>query len=90
HAEPTRDPRPLIIENKAKIEEIASTIVELCGEPRSTEELITRVAAKYGLALNHQQFALIGSTLRSYLSWLAGKASISSGFDDGRLVFQRR
>jgi glyoxylase-like metal-dependent hydrolase (beta-lactamase superfamily II) len=89
HAEPTRDPTALIAANKAKIHEIAETIVELCAEPRSPEEVILKVASKYGIVLNHQQYVLVGSTLRSYLSWLVGKALLGSGLDGGRLVFTR-
>jgi hypothetical protein len=89
HAEPTRDILPLVAINRAKIEEISAIILDLCIAPLAPDALLARIASRYSLAMNHLQYALIGSTLRSYASWLVSKAKLESRFEDGRLVFQR-
>jgi len=89
HAAPTSDIRPLVELNKAKIEEIAAFILESCSNPATPEELLVMLSARFGIELNHIQYALMGSTLRSYLGWLAGKKELASRPEGGRLLFER-
>jgi glyoxylase-like metal-dependent hydrolase (beta-lactamase superfamily II) len=95
HAEPTREAGPLVAANKAKILEVGERILELCGPPLSEgpatpDALIVALAASYGLELNHTQYALLGSTLRSYVAWLADQGLVSTRIEANRLVVERR
>jgi glyoxylase-like metal-dependent hydrolase (beta-lactamase superfamily II) len=95
HSEPTREAVPLVAANKAKILEVGERILELCGPPLSMgpatpDELIVALAASYGLVLNHTQYALLGSTLRSYLAWLSDKGLILTRIEANRLVVERK
>jgi glyoxylase-like metal-dependent hydrolase (beta-lactamase superfamily II) len=94
HAEPTRDAGPLVEANKAKILEVGERLLDFCSAPDSgpatPEALIVRLAVSYGLELNHTQYALLGSTLRSYLAWLADRGLVSSHLEANRLVFERK
>ena len=36
-----------------------------------------------------EQYVLVGSTVRSYLSWLKDTGRITVQFDDNRLLWQR-
>jgi glyoxylase-like metal-dependent hydrolase (beta-lactamase superfamily II) len=87
HAEPTRDAAPLATANIAKIVEIGQIVLELCGDEATAEELVARLAGRLGLELNHTQYALLGSTLRSYLAWHCGRGLVASRIESNRLVF---
>jgi glyoxylase-like metal-dependent hydrolase (beta-lactamase superfamily II) len=91
HAEPTREAGPLIEANKAMILEIGDRILELCGRGSATiEVLIEKLASSLGLELNHTQYALLGMTLRSYLSWQADRGFVTSYIEKNRLLFERK
>jgi glyoxylase-like metal-dependent hydrolase (beta-lactamase superfamily II) len=90
HAEPTRDPAALVAANIAKVEGIGAAILELCGTESAAEELVALLAGRLGLELNHTQHALLGSTLRSYLAWLAGRGLVASRIESNRLLFSRK
>jgi glyoxylase-like metal-dependent hydrolase (beta-lactamase superfamily II) len=90
HAEPTREIEPLAAANKAKILEVGERILELCSEPSTPESLAARLAESYALELNHTQYALLGSTLRSYLSWLADRGLVASRLEANRLLIERK
>ncbi len=89
HAPPTRDIRPLVEANRGKILEIASFLLDTLAESRRHEELLALLAGRYGIELNHTQYALVGSTLKSYLSWLSDKGEIETRLEQGFLVARR-
>ncbi len=43
---------------------------------------------RYGLTMNFEQYALVGSTVRSYLTWLKEAGRLQAEFVDNRLLFQ--
>ncbi len=90
HSEPVRDAAPLVAANKAKILEVGERVLALCERPSTPEELVAALAASYGIELNHTQYALLGSTLRSYLAWLADRDLIASSLDKNRLIIERK
>ena len=89
HAEVTEDIAPLAQYNIDAVHAVAETVLHLCAEPLDFETLLQRVFAAYGMTMNLQQYALIGSTLRSYLSWLQDQGRIGYTFDDNRMLWQR-
>jgi glyoxylase-like metal-dependent hydrolase (beta-lactamase superfamily II) len=90
HAAPTRDVVSFVAANKAKVLEVGKRILDLCAEPSTQESLIARLADSYSLVLNHTQYALLGSTLRSYLSWSAGESLLASYMEGNRLFFVKK
>jgi glyoxylase-like metal-dependent hydrolase (beta-lactamase superfamily II) len=94
HAEPTREAGPIVAANKAKILEVGERILDLCGAPGSgattPDALLVGLAASFGLELNHTQYALLGSTLRSYVAWLADKGLVATHIEANRLVVERK
>ena len=56
-------------------------IVEFCTEPLCFEKLLQR------LDMNFQQYALVGSTVRSYLAWLKDTGRINARFEDNMLLW---
>jgi len=88
HAEPVRDIRPLVGLNRAKIFEIAEVIVGLVSGDVSLEDIVADVCAHYDIILNADQHVLVGSTIRSYLSWLCDQGRLEYGFERNRMTFE--
>lgn len=89
HAAPTADIAPLAQYNIDKAQQIAATILDLCGEPLNFEELLRKLFAHYGLTMTFEQYVLVGSTVKSYLSWLKDTGKLTAQFADNRLLWQR-
>lgn len=89
HAEATENIQALAQYNIDKVNEIAGHILELCREELMFEQLLQRLFKDYELTLNFEQYALVGSTVRSYLSWLKETGRIEAVFDDSRLLWRR-
>lgn len=88
HAEVTGNIVPLAQYNIDKVLEIADHIVERCAEPVIFEELLKRLFDDYGLTLTFEQYALVGSTVKSYLAWLKDTGRLTVLFEDNRLLWR--
>ncbi len=73
--------------NLDKVQEICEQILAFCREPVNGEELLKRIFDHYGLSLNFEQYVLVGSTLRSYLSWLKEEGRLQLQFQDNMLLW---
>ena len=89
HAEAASDIGELVRYNKDKVLEIADRIVSICSEPVHFEKILQEVFQGYGLAMNFEQYVLVGSTVRSYLSWLKDNGKLTAGFYEGMLLWKR-
>ncbi|MCI8553848.1 MAG: MBL fold metallo-hydrolase [Clostridiales bacterium] len=89
HAAATEDIATLAQDNLDNVWEIADKIVEFCTEPLSFELLLQKLFAAYELTMNFEQYALVGSTVRSYLSWLKDSGKIKAEFDRHLLLWER-
>lgn len=67
----------------------ASQILALCAEPIGFDELLKRVFDVYGMTMSVEQYALIGNTLRSYLSWLKAEGKAEYRIEENRMRWQR-
>ena len=90
HAEATEDIAPLAADNIAKVREIAEQIVALCAEPRTFEQILQQLFKHYGLTMTYEQYVLVGSTVRSYLSWLKDGGALEGRFEDNLLLWARK
>lgn len=79
HCEVTNEISELIEINRNKVYEIIEKICGFCECERSFEEILKFVFDEYELVMNANQYVLMGSTVRSYLSYL---------YDEGRLKFE--
>ena len=89
HAAATEEIAPLAQENICKVWEIADHILELCGTPAGFETILQKLFQRYQLTMNFEQYVLVGSTVRSYLSWLKDTGKLNAGFADNRLLWER-
>ena len=89
HAPQTEDIVPLAQLNIDKTKEIVEKIAELLSSAKTFEELLTDVFEAYGLTMNLTQNVLIGSTLKSYLSYLKDAGRIVFTFENNRMLWQK-
>ena len=89
HAEASADIKELVRYNRDKVHEVAEKILSICQEPVCFEQILQEVFKSYGLAINFEQYVLVGSTVRSYLSWLKDTEKLSAEFQDSMLLWQR-
>lgn len=79
HAPVCEDITALAELNERSILGVIEKILSVCVSPASFEDILKKIFDAYSLTLSAQQYALVGSTIRSYLTYLAS---------DGRLVFE--
>lgn len=89
HAEATADIAPLVRLNRQKTLEIADALVGLLTEPLCFDALLRAVFRHFGLTMTVQQHALIGSTIRSYLSYLVDAGRARLRIEDDMLLLER-
>ena len=88
HCEATTDISSLIETNKTKIEEICNKICEACKTEKTFEEILKFIFDEYNLVMNPNQYVLIGSTVRSYLSYLLDENRLAYEFKENRMVWK--
>ncbi|MDR3215608.1 MAG: MBL fold metallo-hydrolase [Bacilli bacterium] len=82
------DIRAVIKLNKAKIEEICSLIMKIVIDKVGFEEILQKIFNYYHLQLDLNQYLLIGSTIRNYLSYLHDENKIDFILENNRLLYQ--
>ncbi len=88
HAEVTHDIAPLAQYNIDKVNEICNVIVAICKEPICFDQLLQKLFNHYSLKMTHQQYVLVGSTVRSYLSWLKKQGKIDAVFENNIMLWK--
>ncbi|MDO4321219.1 MAG: MBL fold metallo-hydrolase [Lachnospiraceae bacterium] len=88
HAAASEDIASLAQINIDKVVKIAEKIASLCASPRGFEEILQRLFQDYGLVMNFEQYALVGSTVRSYLSWMKDTGRLEAVFEECRLLWK--
>lgn len=89
HAAATENIAELAQYNMNKVYEVAGHILDLCAAPVNFEVILQKVFADYKLAMSFEQYVLIGSTVRSYLSWLKDNGKLRAAFDNNMLLWER-
>ena len=89
HAEAGEDMSGLAQYNIDRVRETGEKILDICREPLCFERILQQVFTDYELKMNFEQYVLIGSTVRSYLSWLKDAGRVSAVFEDNMLLWER-
>ncbi len=89
HCEATKNIDSLIEINRNKVNEIVETIYGFCKNEITFEEILKCIFDKYSLIMNTNQYVLIGSTIKSYLSYLYDENKISYEFKDNKMVWKQ-
>lgn len=90
HTKATTDISNLIKLNRSKIEEITNKIYSLLEKEKSFEEILKTIFDEYNLTMNTNQYVLVGSTIRSYLSYLYDMDKIEYKFIDNKMLWIKK
>lgn len=89
HCEKTSDISSLIELNRNKVKEIMSKIYNACEKEMTFEEILKYIFDEYNLAMNANQYILVGSTIRSYLSYLFDENKLCYEFKDNKMLWKQ-
>ena len=89
HSPLTSNLNDLIEINKNKILEIASNILKICETPKTLETILQEIFTLYNLNMNINQYVLIGSTIKAYLTYLYENEKITYFFKDNKMFFAK-
>lgn len=90
HAEAMEDIKPLVAANRNKMLEILDKIMEICAEPMHFELILKHVFEVFDLTMDYNQYVLIGSTVRSYLSYLVDQDKMEVYVEDNMLLWKTK
>ena len=88
HAEVTTNIKELAELNRRKVLDISQVILKTLKSPMTFELLLKKLFDKYDLLMNFEQYVLVGSTVRSYLSWLKDNGKVEASFEKNRMVWR--
>lgn len=90
HCEATYDVNDLVELNQNKIQEIIDKVLKVCENESTFEEILKYIFDEYNLTINANQYVLVGSTIRSYLSYLCDENKLSYEFKDNKMLWKYR
>ncbi len=88
HCEATQDISSLIQLNRNKIEEITNKIYNICETEKTFEEILKYIFDEYNLVMNENQYVLVGSTIKSYLSYLNDENKLNYKFKNNKMLWK--
>lgn len=88
HVETVSDIKPLIKLNRDKLYEICDKILDMLKEPLIFEVLLQKLFYHYELRMSIRQHSLVGSTVRSYLSYLKNEGMVDVIIDDNLILWK--
>lgn len=89
HAAPVKDLAPLIAANRAAVQRVLDTLYALCDEPQGFDALLAALCSALGLTLDVTQHALVGSTVRSCLTYLTDTGRLRLTCDENQLTWRK-
>lgn len=89
HAAQTEDIAELAQVNIDQTRRIADAILDLLQNAMCFEDLLAALFERFGLTMTLQQNVLIGSTVKSYLSWLKNTGKAEYFFESNRMLWKR-
>ena len=88
HAAASEDIASLAQYNIDKVHEIAGKILEICGEAKCFEDILQSLFTHYQLTMSIEQYALVGSTVKSYLAWLKDAGRLEILIEANRILWK--
>lgn len=87
HCEADEDVSELVRYNREKVLAIGDTLLDICKEPKAFEELLDQVFKHYQLKMTYEQHELVGSTIKSYMTYLEKLGKIKIDLDGNYLKY---
>ena len=89
HAPVEADIKSLAQINIKAITDVKEKILSFCSTPVTFEMLLKKIFDVYNMSMSAQQYVLIGSTIRSYLSTMYEEKSLSVSFEDNMMLWHK-
>ena len=88
HTEPTDNITQLAQYNIDKVNEIADMIADICSTPLMSEQVLKQLFDRYELTMTPEQYVLVGSTVRCYLTWMKESGRLTQEIDRNMLLWR--
>lgn len=88
HTPACDDMKELARVNRENVLQNIELIKDICKEGATAEQIQKEVFDRYGLVMDFNQYVLVGSTLRSYCSYMADQGMLGFEFVDNRLCWK--
>lgn len=88
HADPCNDISELTEINRQKVYEIEQVIKAICDTPKTNDSIISEIFRRFNLTMTMEQYVLVGSTVRSYLSWMKDRGVLDFATDNCMLSWK--
>ena len=89
HGKIVEDIHDLTRFHRQQIQMICDEILTICEKGMTMEEILQQMFQKHQLTMNENQYVLVGSTLRSYLSYLWNQELLTYEFIDDFMRWKR-
>lgn len=87
HGRVVTDIKELTNLNRNKINEIIDLLLDICINPICFDDILQNISNKYDLKMNTNQYVLVGSTIKSYLSYLKNDNKLDVIFENNRMYW---
>ncbi len=87
HTEAVTDMTELCEINRSSVTDIMAMILDICKTPKNFEVILRELFLGLGLTMSIDQYALVGSTVRSYLTYLHESGSLLLSAEDGMILW---
>lgn len=88
HADVCEDLHEIVEINRKSVNSVCEQILSLLHEPKTFEDLLSCVFAVYNLTMTNEQYVLIGSTVKSYLSYLKDSGKVETSFENNYMLYK--
>ena len=89
HGKIEEDIRATAEMNLKRTFEIEESVFDILETGMIFEDLLQRFCGRWKIGLDHGQYVLVGSTVRSFLSYMYDGGRLIYGFDDNRMIWSR-
>lgn len=90
HANETDNIKPLVKVNRNYVNKTIETILNFCKLQKSFEEVVAYIFSQNSVEFNVSQFELVGSTIRSYLSYLEAQEKLELVIENNILYYKAK
>lgn len=87
HCEGMNDISDLIKINKDKIYEICDNILDICKNKVTLEDIIKEIFDRYNLFMNVNQYYLLATVIKAYISFLMKDDKVKYYFEDNKMFY---
>ena len=89
HAPATENIKPLAEANRKGLLLVGEAVLDSCSEPASREEIVKKLAHRFGLSMSVTEYVLNSSAVSAHIAYLRKKGLLAPVVEEGRLLWRR-